>query len=92
VADVQALGHAGAEIVYQHVGIAYQLQQCGVVVRTLEVEHDAALAAVDAEEGAALGWEAWKGTGRRLSPLGGSTLITSAPWSASSEQAYGPAM
>ena len=29
---------------------------------------------------------------RRLSPSGGSTLITSAPWSASSEQAYGPAM
>ncbi len=29
---------------------------------------------------------------RRLSPSGGSILITCAPWSASSVQPYGPAM
>jgi hypothetical protein len=29
---------------------------------------------------------------RKLSPVGGSILMTSAPWSASSEQPYGPAM
>jgi len=41
---------------------------------------------------ARLSFSSVDGYWRRLSPSGGSTLTTSAPWSASSVQPYGPAM
>jgi len=57
MADPEPLGHAGAEIVDQHVGLRDQRQQPRAVGFVLEVEHDAALAAVDAEKSAVLALE-----------------------------------
>ena len=54
-ADAQPLGNAGPEVVDQHIGLAHQAQQHGMVGLVLQVQHHAPLAAVHAEEGAAFG-------------------------------------
>ena len=51
--DTQALGHARPEVVDQHVGLAHQAQQDLVAGGFLQVQAQAALVAVDAQEGAA---------------------------------------
>src|SRR5690606_14632198 len=44
--ETQALGHAGAEVLDQHVGVPDQCHQPVQAVRRLQVEHDAVLVAV----------------------------------------------
>ena len=54
VVDAEALGHAGPEVVHEHVRRLDQPQQRFAAFGTLEIEHDAQLAAIDAEERAIL--------------------------------------
>ncbi len=55
VADAEAVHHAGAEVLDQHVGAVDQATEHLEALLLLEVDHHAALAAVDALEVAAVG-------------------------------------
>ena len=50
VADAEAVHHAGAEALHQHVGLAHEPQQHLAPLLALEVEADRALVAVEREE------------------------------------------
>jgi hypothetical protein len=50
-ADAEAFHHAGPEVLDQHVGGAHQVEQLRRASVGLQVEHDAALAAVEGHEG-----------------------------------------
>jgi hypothetical protein len=69
----------------EHVGVRDEAVEHVARGRLLEVEHDARLVAVDADEDAALVLDARRNW-RTGSPCGGSILTTSAPRSASSVQ------
>ena len=90
LAEPHPLDHAGAEILDEHIGAGDQTLQCLHPVRRLQVQHDRALVAVVVEE---RGGEPAPpiGCGPVWSPpCGFSTLMTSAPWSASNMVADGP--
>ena len=55
VGDAQALGHAGTEVMHQHVGGGQAALQRGAPLGALEVEHQAVLAAIHPQKRAALG-------------------------------------
>ncbi len=55
VRKAEAVHHTDAEVLHQHVGAVDEREQTFAVGRLLQVEHDAALVAVDAGEVAAVG-------------------------------------
>ena len=73
----------------EHVRLCRQVLQNLRRFRPLEIEHQAALVAVERQKYALPSPTA---TSRAMSPFGPSTLITSAPRSASSVPSRGPAM
>ena len=81
-AEPQPVHHAGAEVLDEHIRApATSFKARSLVAGLLQVEHDAALAAVPGGV---------RGRYQTLGPPGGSMRTTSAPWSASSIAAIGP--
>ena len=90
VADAPFLERAGLEILDQHVGVASRRSSTVAPALRREVERDAALVAVDADEIGRGAVVEGRAPAARLVARGGSTLITSAPWSARICVQYGP--
>jgi len=57
VVDAEAARHTGAKVMDQYVGLLHQLKQDRQALGLFQVEHQPALAAVHAEEGAAFAGE-----------------------------------
>ena len=81
---------AWLEVLDQDVGAFQQAQQHGAACRFADVERDGALVAIDSDVVAGVILVKRRPQSRTSSPCGGSTLITSAPWSDRIIVQYGP--
>ena len=89
-AETHPFDRAGTEVLHEHVGARNQALQRRHARRALQVEHERAFAAIGRNETRR---QAGRDSDPRLrtrSPPGGSTLMTSAPWSPSIIVATGP--
>ncbi len=95
VTKAETVHRPGSRVLDQGIGSVDQLEQRRTISLVLEVQNDAALVAIDAREVTAVSQPLVSGgmgpIPRGGSPPGGSTLITSAPRSASSIVQNGPA-